>query len=221
VLAQAAGFAFLAALSPTALLIAAVYLGSDRPRLITLCYLAGALVMSTVTAIVVLEVLRSGHLEFQRNRTPRYGLRLGLGLLMIAVGAVVARRKPALPDPSRPSEGIVSRLVASPAPRTAVLVGLLVFLPALTFVAAIQVIAIARADLRITALGLLMIITISLACVWLPFLAHLAAPQLTSRWLTAFNAWLRARGRILLILALIVAGAVLTANGLFGLVHGT
>jgi hypothetical protein len=221
VLAQAAGFAFLAALSPTALLVAAVYLGSDRPRLITLCYLAGALVMSTVMAILVLEVLRSGHLEFARNRTPRYGLRLGLGFLMIAVGAVVARRKPALPDPARPDRGIVSRLLANPAPWTAVLVGLLVFLPALTFVAAVQVIAIARADLTLTALGLFMIISISLACVWLPYIAHLAAPQLTSRWLTAFNAWLRAHGRVLLILALIVAGAVLAANGLFGLVRGT
>jgi hypothetical protein len=32
VLAQAAGFAFLAALSPTALLVTATYLGSARPR---------------------------------------------------------------------------------------------------------------------------------------------------------------------------------------------
>jgi hypothetical protein len=40
-LAEAAGFAFLAALSPTALLIAAIYLGSARPRRTVLCYLAG------------------------------------------------------------------------------------------------------------------------------------------------------------------------------------
>ena len=39
-LLQAAGLALLAALSPTALLIAAVYLGSVRPRLVTAFYLA-------------------------------------------------------------------------------------------------------------------------------------------------------------------------------------
>jgi hypothetical protein len=51
--------------------------------------------------------------------------------------------------------------------------------------------------------------------------AVLAAPGLTTRKLTAFNPWLRARGRILLMLALLVAGAVLTADGLLGLIGRT
>jgi uncharacterized membrane protein YfcA len=119
VLAQAAGFALLAALSPTALLVTATYLGSARPRLTALCYLAGAVLMSTVIGIVVLVVLRSGHLSYRNHHTPRYGLRLGLGFLTLAVGAVMARRRPRLPDPSRPGGGIVSRLVSSPAPLTA------------------------------------------------------------------------------------------------------
>ena len=41
VLVQAAGLALLAALSPTALLVAAVYLGSARPRLTATFYLIG------------------------------------------------------------------------------------------------------------------------------------------------------------------------------------
>jgi len=45
-LLQAAGFAVLAALSPTALLITAIYLGSARPRTTALCYLAGAVLIS-------------------------------------------------------------------------------------------------------------------------------------------------------------------------------
>lgn len=49
-LADAVGLALLAALSPTVLLIAAVYLGSARPRLTASCYLAGAVMMSIVTA---------------------------------------------------------------------------------------------------------------------------------------------------------------------------
>jgi len=44
---------------------------------------------------------------------------------------------------------------------------------------------------------------------------------LTSRRLTAFNAWLLAHGRALLVMALLVAGAILAANGLFGLILGT
>jgi Sap, sulfolipid-1-addressing protein len=250
-LLQAAGFAVLAALSPTALLITAIYLGSARPRTTALCYLAGAVLISTVMGIAVLLLLRYGHFQLPGHRTLRYGLRLGLGLLILATIAVVARRKPRLlglsgqarspgqpgrprnpgqlgqpPDPGHPGQpgggkGIVSRLVSSPAPMTAFVAGVLVFMPALTFLAAIQVIATARAGVPLSALGLVIVIVINVAFVWLPFLAYLAAPDLTTRKLTAFNAWLRARGRILLMLALLVAGAVLTVDGLLGFIRRT
>ena len=241
-LLQAAGFAVLAALSPTALLISAIYLGSARPRTTALCYLAGAVLISTVMGIAVLLLLRYGHFQLPGHRTPRYGLRLGLGLLTLAAIAVVARRRPRLPGLSGrprshgqagqptgpghpgqpgPGKGIVSRLVASPAPMTAFAAGVLVFMPALTFIAAIQVIATARAGVPLSALGLVIVIVINVAFVWLPFLAYLAAPGLTTRKLSAFNAWLRARGRILLMLALLVAGAVLTVDGLLGLIGRT
>ena len=239
-LLQAAGFAVLAALSPTALLITAIYLGSARPRTTALCYLAGAVLISTVMGIAVLLLLRYGNFQLPGHRTPRYGLRLGLGLVILAAIAVVARRNPRLlgipgqprtagqpgppPAPGHPGQpgqgkGIVSRLVSSPAPVTAFVAGVLVFMPALTFIAAIQVIATARAGFPLSTLGLLIVIVINVAFVWLPFLAYLAAPGLTTRTLTAFNAWLHAHGRILVVLALLVAGAVLTVNGLLGLIR--
>src|SRR5215467_4442934 len=62
-LIQAAGLALLAALSPTALLIAAIYLGSARPRLVTAFYLAGALLMSLVMGVILLAVLRNAGLQ--------------------------------------------------------------------------------------------------------------------------------------------------------------
>jgi len=230
-LAQAAGFAVLAALSPTALLITAVYLGSAQPRTTVLCYLAGAVLVSTVLGIGLLLVLRYGHFQLPGNRTPRYGLRLGLGLLILAAIAVVARRKPILlglpgqpgqplpPGQSGQGKGIVSRLVSSPSPLTAVVVGLLVFGPGVTFIAAVQVIATARAGIPLSALGLVIVVVINAAFIWLPFLAYLAAPELTTRKLTAFNGWLRAHGRILLSLALLVAGVILVVNGLAGLIR--
>ena len=230
-LAQAAGFAVLAALSPTALLITAVYLGSAQPRTTVLCYLAGAVLVSTVLGIGLLLVLRYGHFQLPGNRTPRYGLRLGLGLLILAAIAVVARRKPILlglpgqpgqplpPGQSGQGKGIVSRLVSSPSPLTAVVVGLLVFGPGVTFIAAVQVIATARAGIPLSALGLVIVVVINVAFVWLPFLAYLAAPELSTRKLTAFNGWLRAHGRILLSLALLVAGVILVVNGLVGLIR--
>ena len=141
---QAAGLALLAALSPTALLVAAVYLGSARPRLVGTVYLVGAIIMSLIMGLVVIAILRHTGLDHHRQRTPRYGLRLGLGLLMLAAGAVLARRKPKLPDPENTKQGLVSRMIADPAPGSAFAVGLLLFAPGITFIAAVQVIATAK-----------------------------------------------------------------------------
>jgi len=146
VILQAAGLALLAALSPTALLVGAVYLGSARPRLVGSLYLAGAILMSLVMGLVVIAILRNTGLSHRSEHAPRYGLRLGLGVLMLAAGLVLSRRKPKLPDPEHAKQGIVSRMIANPAPLSAFAVGLLLFAPGITFIAALQVIATARAS---------------------------------------------------------------------------
>src|SRR5215468_11216607 len=108
-LIQAAGLALLAALSPTALLVTAFYL-------------AGAVLMSLVMGVILLAVLRSANLQRPAEHTPRYELRLILGILLLAAAVVVARRKPQPPDPDKPPKGIVSKMVADPAPLSAFLV---------------------------------------------------------------------------------------------------
>ncbi len=217
---QAAGLALLAALSPTALLVAAVYLGSARPRLIGTVYLVGAIIMSLVMGLVVIVILRHTGLDARRQRTPRYGLRLGLGAAMLTAGAVLARRKPKPPDPDKPKQGLVSRMIADPAPGSAFAVGLLLFAPGITFIAAVQVIATAKASLELTAVAIVVVVVINVALVWLPLLLHLIAPTATTRRLTAFNGWLRANGNKILIAVLIVGGAIVAGNGIFGLVGG-
>jgi hypothetical protein len=216
-LIQAAGLALLAALSPTALLVAAVYLGSTRPRLIGTFYLAGAFVMSLIMAVVILEILRGVNLQRPGEHTPRYGLRLGLGILLLAAAAVAARRKPKPPDPLKPHQGIVSRMVADPAPLSAFLVGILIFAPGVTFLAAVQVIATARASLDLTVLALVIVVVINVLLVWLPIVLHLVFPDATTRYLTAFNGWLRAHGKVILVCVLVAVGGIMVVNGIYGL----
>lgn len=219
-LAQAAGLAVLAAVSPTALLVMAVFLGSANPRRTALMYVAGAVIMTVVMAVTVLLVLRATGLNQPRQRSPRYGLRLALGLITLAVSFYVTRRKRpagAAPDaePKRPS--LVTRLTASPSPRTAFLLGLLLFSPSATFIAAVQVIATANEAVPVTAAAMIVVIILTVLTVWLPLLAYLAYPEATTRRLAAANEWLRARGRVLVIGALWIAGVVLVVNGALGL----
>jgi hypothetical protein len=218
VIAEASGLALLAALSPTALLVTAVYLGSAQPRRTSLFYLAGAVTMSLAAAVAFLVVLRTAGLSLPSHRTVRYDVRLGLGLLLLLAAGVVAVRKPRQPDPAKARQGIVSRMIASPAPVTAYLVGVIVFGPSLTFLAAVQVIATARASLGLTAAGLAVVVAIAVLLVWLPLVLYLFAQELTMRYLALLNRWLRAHATKIIVVVLAVAGLILVVNGSHGLI---
>jgi Sap, sulfolipid-1-addressing protein len=220
VLGQAAGFALLAAVSPTALLVMAVFLGSDNPRRTALMYVAGALIMTVAMAVAVLLVLRATGLNQPREHAPRYGLRLGLGVVALAVSVYLIRRKPPAAasgdgKPKRPS--LVARLTASPSPRTAFVLGLLLFAPGATFIAAVQVIATANEGVPITTVAIIVVVILTAATVWLPLLGYLAYPDATTRRLRATNEWLRAHGRVVVMGALWIAGIILVVDGALGL----
>jgi Sap, sulfolipid-1-addressing protein len=219
-LGQAAGLALLSALSPTALLVVAVYLGSARPRETALCYLAGAVTMSLTLGVVFVVLLRHAGLSLPRNHTARSDVRLGLGLLLVAAAVVIAGRKPRQPDPAKARQGIVSRMIARPAPATAFVVGVIVFGPSLTFLAAVQVIATARAGPGLMAVAVAVVVVITVLLVWLPLVLYLIAPEPTTRRLTAFNVWLRAQATTLIVAVLIVAGAIMIGAGAYGLLTG-
>jgi Sap-like sulfolipid-1-addressing protein len=224
VLAEAAGFAVLAAISPTALLVMAVFLGSAKPRETALMYVFGAAIMTVTMAIVVLFALRATGLNQPRQHDPRYGLRLGLGVIALAAGVYMSRRKRSSPAPGgsagelRPP-GLIARLTASPSPRTAFVTGVLLFAPSATFIAAVQVIATANEGVPITAAAILIVVIITVLIVWLPLLTYLAFPEATTRVLRIANEWLRRHGRVLVIGALLITGTVLVVNGALGLAH--
>jgi hypothetical protein len=244
-LAQAAGFAFLAAISPTALLVMAIFLGSANPRATALAYVAGAIVMTVAMAVALLLVIRETGLNLPRNHDPRYGLRLGLGVLALAGAVVIIRRRSrpaqssrgvasspaqsslaecglaecglAESGPAETSGGFVSRLAARSSARSAFAVGVILFAPSATFIAAVQVIATAGASVPGTVVGLVIVVIVSVLIVWLPLLAFLAVPETTTRRLGHANGWLRTHSKRIATGALGVGGVILIVNGVLGL----
>jgi hypothetical protein len=202
------------------LLIAATYLGSARPRLTAGYYLCGAVAMSLVIGDLILVILRSADLSHPAEHTPRYGLRLGLGVLLVAAGLVVARRRARADDPAPERPGLLSRMTAATRPMTAFIVGLIVFAPGATFLAALQVIATARAGVELTAVSVVVVVAINVLLVWLPIVLYIVAPEPTTRFLAAFNGWLRALGKTVLMWVLVVVGGIMVGNGIYGLAGG-
>jgi hypothetical protein len=219
---QAAGLAALAAISPPALLIAAVYLGSDRPRKMTALFLAGAVLMTVILAVVILVTLRAGGLSLPKQRPPRYGLRVGLGAVALGAAGYLAwrwrRRRTAPPDPAKPKkQSLITRMSARPRPLTAVATGVLIFGPSVGLVAAVQVIATAKESIEDTTAAMVLVVVIYVAFAWVPLVVHLIAPDRTTRALKATNAWISAHGQVLLVGALGAIGTILLVEGAAGL----
>jgi MFS family permease len=223
-LSEAAGLAVLAALSPTALIVVAVFLGAENPRRTVLIYLMGALVMTVIMATVVYVALRAGHVYKPRQHQTRYGLRLGLGLLMLIAAPFVWHRgrhphapKEKTTTKKKKGPGLITRLTERPGPKEAFFLGLLVYAPSATFIAAVQVVATAKEGTGTAIFGMFVVIVITLALVWLPVLLFLFLPEQTTRVLGLLNGFLRTRGRDIAVGALVIAGLALTINGLIGL----
>jgi uncharacterized membrane protein (DUF441 family) len=215
-LTEAAGLAVLAGISPTALMVVAIYLGSARPRVVTAFFLAGALTISVIMAIVVLVIVRGAGLNQPSQHAPRYGLRLGLGIVLLTAAVVVAAIKPRGLDRLAAKPGLMSRLIADPAPSTAFVAGMLVYLSGLAFIAALQAVDTARAGVGLTILATAMVVVINVCLVWLPLTLHELMPQLTERRLKAFNNWLRVHGKGVLVAVFGIAGMIMTINGGYG-----
>jgi Sap, sulfolipid-1-addressing protein len=214
-LEQAAGFAVLAALSPPALLAVAVYLSSANPRRSLLVYLAGAVTMTVILGIVILLAIHAGGLSHASQRQPRYGLRLGLGLLALGAGIFMARRKPRPKKGKKPS--LIKRIMSHPAPLAAFAVGMLLFTPSASFIAAVQVIATSRDNLALVVLAMAVVVIIDVAFIWLPFVLFLAAPDATTRYVRATNAWIQVHSRTIIVGVLLIVGLLLIINGATGL----
>jgi hypothetical protein len=224
VLAEATGFAVLAAISPTALLVMAVFLSSAEPRRNALMYTAGAVAMTVTAAVAALFVLRAASLNLPSRHDARYELRLALGVLALAVAAVLGWRRRTAPAVAattaaevKAARNLVSRLTAQPSPRTAFTAGLVLFAPSITFLAAVQVIATASTSPLVTLIGLLLVIAVCLLIVWVPLLGYLAAPDATTDTLRRCNRWLRDHGREVTVWALVIGGFALVVNGVLGL----
>lgn len=108
-------------------------------------------------------------------------------------------------------------MVANPRPLSAFAVGLVIFAPGVTFLAALQVIATSDASDFLTALAVIIVVVINVLLVWLPIVLHIIFPDRTTRYLTGFNGWLRAHSQAILTVVLIVVGLIMVGNGIYGL----
>ena len=214
----------LSALNPGVLVVSAVYLGRNSDTRLESVFLVTGLIVSLLVGVAVLVVVRSTGLALPTKVTPRYGLRLGLGILALVLAAVLPwldahkQRRAASKGPGKPS--LASRMMGGAAVGGAVVVGILIYSPGVAYLSGVQGIASAESDVTPAVLFLVLaaVVNVSVAIIYLT--AYVRAPDRTTAHLTRANgwiSWIQDHKEVVSRVVLVVAGVYLVITSSIGL----
>jgi hypothetical protein len=220
--------AFAAALNPKLLAIDLLLAENRRPRLMFLSLLIGGLTVGLTIGLLDVLVFRLDAISSQN--TVSAGVDLALGLLLLAVGALVAtgrlhaRRKAAVPaedgQPTKPEEEEKkekegwARLLAEPRFGLALLVGAVCGIPGASYLAGLHILITSKASTANQVVGVILFVLIEFLLIIIPFAFLQLRPEATRAALKRFQDWLLGHARQLMAYTALVLGAYLTVSAL-------
>ena len=222
-----AGFfalAFAAALNPKLLAVDLLLIENRRPRAMFLCLLLGG--MTVALTIGVLDVLVFHADAINSQRTVSAGVDLALGLLLLAVGALLAtgrlhgRRKTPVPagdgPPEKPEkkDGWAQRVLAEPRLGLAMLVGALVGLPGAAYLSALHNLVTGKSSTATQVVAVVIFVLIEFALIIIPFAFLELRPEGTKALLKHSQGWLLGHALQLMATIALLLGAYLAISGL-------
>jgi hypothetical protein len=209
---QAIPLALISSLYPLGLAAILLLTQANRPRPRVGVFLAGALACTLAVGFVVVFALHGAGVGQSSHRSDQYWLRLVSGVAFMAA-AVLARR---LPKPhSGPSR--VSRAANEGGLFAIFVVGIALYLPSPTYLAALEEVGSTKMSPTAAAGWVLIVVALVLITVEVPVLLFLLAPDWTVPKLEAVNAWLDRHGHTLLVWVVGAIGLWLFLDGLVGL----
>jgi len=226
-----AGFlalAFAAALNPKLLAIDLLLIENRRPRMMFLSLLLGG--MTVALAIGLLDVLVFQADAINSQKTVSAGIDLALGLLLLAVGALVAtgrlhgRRKapvPAIhgqPPKAEKKDGWAQRVLPEPRLGLAVLVGALVGIPGAAYLTALHNLVTGKSSTAAQVIAVIVFVLIEFSLIIIPFAFLEFRPEATKAVLKHSQDWLLSHARRLMAYTALILGAYLIISALVRLI---
>jgi len=184
-----------------------------RSRL--LAFTGAAFLVTYASGVLMLFALEELGATTHASLSASAGVEVSLGVLLLALGAFLAHRRPrretAPPAPAGPSK--IDRYLASR--RLAAVLGVTLYiLPSPIYVAAVKSIADAELARSSELLALALVVATMLWMVELPVLMLMVMHDRAERALERTNRWFAANGRSVAIVACAAAGAYLIIHGL-------
>ena len=231
-----AGFfalAFFAALNPKLLAIDLLLIENRRPRAMFLCVLIGGLTVGLTIGLLDVLVLHADAISSQK--TVSAGVDLALGLLLLAVGGLVAtgrlhgRRKAAVPagdgQPEKPEkdgqpekkEGWAQRVLAEPRLGLAMLIGALCGIPGASYLTGLHILITSKSSTANQVVGVVLFVLIEFLLIIIPFVSLQLWPEATKTRLKTAQGWLVGHARQLMAYTALILGAYLAVSALIRL----
>ena len=209
--------AFLAAVNPKLLALDLLLVENRRPRAMFLWLLVGGLTVGVTIGLLDVLVF---HLDAINNqRSVGAGVDLALGLLLLAVGALVAtgrlhgRRKAPVPAGDRTS-GWAQRMLAEPRLTLAVLVGAVIGIPGVSYLTALHHLVAGKYSTATEVIAVFVFVIISFLLIIIPYAFLELRPEATKARLKHSQLWLASHAKQLIAVVALVLGAYLAISAL-------
>jgi hypothetical protein len=221
--------AFVAALNPKLLAVDLLLIENRRPRAMFLCVLLGGLTVGITIGLLDVLVFHADAINSQK--TVSAGVDLALGLLLLAVGALVAtgrlhgRRKTPVPardgQPEKPEkekkDGWAQRVLSEPRLGLAMLVGALVGIPGAAYLTALHNLVTSKSSTATQVIAVVVFVLIDFALIIIPFVFLEVRPEATKARLKSTQDWLLGHARQLMAYTALILGAYLAISALIRL----
>jgi Sap, sulfolipid-1-addressing protein len=221
--------AFFAALNPKLLAVDLLLIENRRPRAMFLCVLLGGLTVGLTIGLLDVLVF---HLDaINSQKTVSAGVDLGLGLFLLAAGALVAtgrlhgRRKAPVPagdgQPEKPEKekkaGWAQRVLAEPRLGLAMLIGAVCGIPGASYLTGLHILITSKSSTANQVIGVVLFVLIEFLLIIIPFVSLELWPEATKARLKTTQDWLLGHARQLMAYTALILGAYLAISGLIRL----
>jgi Sap, sulfolipid-1-addressing protein len=219
--------AFVAALNLKLLAVDLLLIENRRPRVMFLCVLLGGMTVALTVGLLDVLVFRAHAISSQK--TVSADVDLALGLLLLAVGGLVAtgrlhgQRKAPVPaghgQPEKPEkrekkDGWAQRVLTEPRLGLAMLVGALVGIPGAAYLSALHNLVTGKASTATQVAAVIIFVLIEFALIIIPFAFLELRPEATKAALKHSQDWLLGHARQLMAYTALILGAYLAISGL-------
>ena len=222
--------AFLAGLNPKLLALDLLLIENRRPRAMFLWLLSGGLTVGVTIGLLDVLVFHIDAINHQGSVSA--GVDLALGLLLLAVGALVAtgrlhgRRKAPVPAGDRPPEkpekkekkdSLAQRLLAEPRLGLAVLVGAVIGIPGASYLTALHHLVAGHYPTATQVIAVFVFVFISFLLIIIPFAFLQLRPEATKARLKRSQIWAASHAKQFIAGIALLLGAYLTISALIRL----